>query len=132
MRITRHFKLDEFHCRDGTEYPDEWLKYRLLPLCQQLELIRSHFGNRPISITSGYRTVTYNRKVGGVQHSQHIQGRAADIKVKGISARRVAGEIRELIRQGILQVTGLGSYHSFTHIDMRPVDRLAYWRVFKK
>nr|BDD47570.1 hypothetical protein 4 [bacterium] len=85
-----------------------------------------------MTVTSGYRTPTYNRRVGGVRRSQHIQGRAADIKIKGLSAQKVSQGIRELIRQDQVQITGLGSYRTFTHIDIRPSHRLAYWVVRSK
>jgi len=127
MQITPHFNLEEFHCKDGSLYPKKWIKQCLKPLCQQLEIIRKHFDNRPVTITSGYRTSSYNRKVGGVRRSQHLLGKAVDIKVKGIPARRVAKGIRELIQNGKLAINGLGSYASFTHIDIRQTSRLIYW-----
>lgn len=127
MQITSHFDLEEFHCRDGTPYPKEWIKSRLLSLCKQLEIIREHFGNKPMVISSGYRTNSYNRKINGARRSQHLLGKAADFKVKGLSPRKVALEIRELIRQNNLSITGLGSYKTFTHVDIRDSNRLVYW-----
>lgn len=47
-------------------------------LVDVLERIRALRG-RPLSIVSGYRSPTYNRRVGGAPHSEHIYGRAADI-----------------------------------------------------
>lgn len=127
MQITPHFSLDEFHCKDGTQYPKKWIRSYLKPLCSELEIIREFFGNKPIKITSGYRTPIYNRKVGGVRNSQHILGKAADIKIKGIPARRVAKGIRQLINNKKLKIKGLGSYASFTHIDLRETAKLVYW-----
>lgn len=127
MQITKHFSLNEFHCKDGTPYPGQWIQSRLKPLCEQLEIIRKHFGDKPIHIASGYRTEAYNRTVGGAPKSQHIQGRAADIWINGVSTQQTTAAIRKLIDQGLLQIRGLGVYRSFTHIDMRPATQLAYW-----
>ena len=40
-------------------------------------------GEEPIIITSGYRSVELNRKVGGVATSNHLTGCAVDIRVAG-------------------------------------------------
>src|SRR5438309_8579348 len=48
-------------------------------LARQLETVRSVLGNKPIHITSGYRSAALNIRVGGRPHSAHIMGRAADI-----------------------------------------------------
>ena len=129
MQVTSHFSLEEFRCKDGTPYPAEWVDSRLMPLCEQLELVRALCGNRVVTITSGYRTPEYNRKVGGVKNSQHIEGRAADIRVAGLSARIVAQKILGAVSAKELGVKGIGSYASFTHVDIRPAKRLAYWFV---
>lgn len=93
-----------------------------MPLIKDLEIIREEFGGKPITITSAYRTESYNKKVGGATNSQHKQGWATDIKVKGVPARRVARKILELIREGRIKQGGVGSYNSFTHYDHRGVS----------
>ena len=66
---------------------------------------------------SGYRTPQYNTKVGGVAHSQHCYGTAADISVKGQTPAAVAAYARELMPDW----GGVGVYagQGFTHIDVR-------------
>lgn len=124
--VESNFKTYEFDCRDGTPYPREWTVTRLKPLIEGLEVIRTYFGDRVITITSGYRTPNYNKMVGGAKYSQHKEGRAADIKVKGISARRVAVGVRALMRAGKIPLGGIGSYASFTHYDIR--GKRVFWR----
>lgn len=53
---------------------------RTLALCSRvLNYIRHEVGF-PISINSGYRSPDVNRKVGGVSNSNHLFGRAFDIR----------------------------------------------------
>lgn len=79
-----------------------------------LQKIRTHFG-RAVTITSAYRTPTHNKSVGGTTYSQHQYGKAADIKIAGVSPKKVAAYAETLLpRSG-----GIGIYNTFTHIDVR-------------
>jgi D-alanyl-D-alanine dipeptidase len=40
---------------------------------------------RPVTVSSGYRCEQLNEKVGGASNSQHKEGKAVDITVKGVS-----------------------------------------------
>ena len=42
--------------------------------------------NRPIIITSGYRSPALNEAVGGVKNSAHVAGRAADFIIPGVGS----------------------------------------------
>lgn len=141
MRLTAHFSLEEFACRDKSPYPldrpdDEWdgaVKWgqsRLLPLCHTLERIREEI-QQPIRILSAYRTIAYNRKIGSSDGSQHPAGRAADIIARNLTAFQLHQVILILYRAGKLpKLGGLGSYNSFVHVDVRPRpedDHLARW-----
>ena len=53
-QLSAHFQLYEFACTDGSK--PVFLSQALVDI---LEAIRVHFG-RPVTITSGYRTVSYN------------------------------------------------------------------------
>lgn len=109
--LSDHFKANEFACKDGTDTifvsPD---------LVTTLEQIRKHFA-APVIINSGYRTETYNKKIGGATYSQHKYGTAADIVVKGVTPAEVA-KYAETIMAGL---GGIGIYNSFTHIDVRKI-----------
>lgn len=124
--VTEHFKYSEFSCHDGTEYPFAWTD-RLLKLCQQLEKIRVKCG-LPITITSGYRTPDYNHHIGGAPKSQHVQGKAADIIVKGMDAHSAHDLILKMYKDGELEIGGLGKYDSWCHVDIRENNgHLAQW-----
>ena len=110
-QLSTHFKVQEFACRDGSD------AVLVAPrLVMVLETIRAHFG-AAVTINSGYRTPQYNAKVGGVAHSQHCYGMAADIVVKGQTPAAVAAYARELMPDW----GGVGIYakEGFTHIDVR-------------
>ena len=77
--LSPHFCVREFRCKDGSDpvFIDT-------ALAELLERIREHFG-KPVTITSAYRTPAHNAKAGGAKFSQHLYGRAADIRVQGVS-----------------------------------------------
>ena len=107
--LSANFKVLEFACRDGSDTvfvsPD---------LVEVLQEIREHFG-KPVTISSGYRTESYNKKVGGAAYSQHKYGTAADIVVSGVTPLETARYAETLLPgRG-----GIGLYQSFTHVDVR-------------
>ena len=54
-------------------------------LCEQvLQPIRDHY-DRPVIVTSGYRSPRLNTAIGGSKSSQHCKGEAADFTVSGVS-----------------------------------------------
>lgn len=110
-RLSAHFKVKEFACGDGSD------AILVAPrLVMVLETIRTHF-DAPVVIHSGYRTPQYNANVGGVAHSQHCYGTAADISVKGQTPAAVAAYARQLMPDW----GGVGVYagQGFTHVDVR-------------
>lgn len=133
--ITAHFSRSEFRCKDGTEVPDEYLP-NLQRLCEALEVLRATL-NAPIKILSGYRTLSYNRKCGGVmprkgrRGSLHLTAEAADVVVKGHTAKQVYDAANHLQRQNKMALGGLGLYPDrFTHVDVR--GRRARWKSEKQ
>lgn len=69
------------HTDTGLNNVPEYLTdVRTLVLCSRvLNYIRHEVGF-PISINSGFRSIDVNRKVGGVSNSNHLYGRAFDIR----------------------------------------------------
>jgi uncharacterized protein YcbK (DUF882 family) len=116
--LTEHFDLEEFNCKDGTPVPTEWIP-RVKELCQNLEVLREYLGGNPVSIVSGYRTLSYNKKCGGALKSQHMEARASDIRVSGYTPEQVATAIKKLISLGKMKQGGVGLYGTFTHYDTR-------------
>jgi uncharacterized protein YcbK (DUF882 family) len=107
MRIAEHFTLNEFQSRDG--YPIILIHPALILL---LENIRRHFA-APVHITSAFRTIEHNKKIGGRKDSLHLYGMAADIIVRNVSPFEVTYYARNQ-----LDVGGVGHYRNFTHLDV--------------
>ena len=116
-QITEHFSRKEFDCHDGTPVPDQY-QGNLLELCKNLEVLRAHLG-KPILITSGFRSKSWNKKQGGATSSQHLTASAADIKIPGVSTSVLAHTIEALIGEGKMKQGGIGVYNSWVHYDIR-------------
>jgi hypothetical protein len=86
-QLTDHFTLEEFTisqtaAREGiNNTPDAAALRNLRALAATLERVRSRLGNKPVSISSGYRCPALNSAVGGSKTSAHMQGLAADFIV---------------------------------------------------
>lgn len=115
--LSPHFNRSEFACHDGTPgnpTPE---------LVAALERLRSavstrHGGNAPLRIVSGYRTPSYNAKIGGAKNSQHLANRAADIPAgyATVAEAEAAG------------FTGIGydALGRVIHVDVRPGQRVVF------
>lgn len=119
MRLTENFNLIEFACKDGTQVPDN-LICNVQTLAENLQVLRDHLGE-PVRLNSGYRTPTYNKRIGGAKNSQHVLAKAADITVKSKTPRQLATIIEKLIAAGKMKQGGIGIYPGFTHYDVRGV-----------
>lgn len=124
MQLEKNFNLNEFKCKDGSSVPDEYLENVKL-LAKNLQILRDKI-NKPIVIISGYRSPEYNKKIGGAKRSQHMLAKASDIIVSGMSPTEVKETIVSLIKSGEMHPGGIGLYQSFTHYDVRGVNRRWY------
>jgi hypothetical protein len=119
----RHLYWRELACHDGakTPYPAEWRETRLPPLRHLFETIRRACGDRPIRVLSAYRTSAHNRRIGGARHSQHIEGRALDLRPPtGMTIIRFASIVDEIIESQATRIGGVGRYRRYLHVDVRP------------
>tara|TARA_R110002096_G_scaffold315242_1_gene509506 strand:+ start:95 stop:445 length:351 start_codon:yes stop_codon:yes gene_type:complete len=76
----------------------------------------------PFKITSGYRSVSHNKKVGGVQNSSHLHGLAADIAIGSGNERYII--LNALIKAGFKR---LGIAKTFIHCDTDSSKSNSVW-----
>lgn len=115
-KLSANFKVNEFACTDGSD--PIFIDSELVSILQK---IRSYFG-KAVTITSAYRTPTKNKAVGGETYSQHLYGKAADIKVKDVTPKNVSAYAETLLKNK----GGIGTYATFTHVDVR--ETKARWQ----
>ena len=112
--ITPNFKVKEFRSKCGSDTVIVDVDF----VKNFLQKIREHF-NKPISITSAYRSSEHNAKVGGGKNSFHLSGEAFDITVKDIPLIEVAKYAESIGIKGII------IYNDFIHLDSRTVKYFA-------
>ena len=129
IQFTKDFSLMDFQrsCRD--EIPEKYLD-NVCRLAYNLQIIQDHLPKgKKIKIISGYRSYHCNKRVRGAKKSQHMKGAAADIRVKGMSTKRLKRLIEHLIKEGLIPDGGVGIYRRHVHYDIR--DSHARWRKMK-
>lgn len=125
---SEHLSWDELSCHDvlRTPYPLDWRNDRAEALAMEFECLRALLGSVPLLVVSAYRTVEWNRFVGGKVHSQHVQGRALDlVPARPNDLDDLYQAARSRAKTGTIR--GIGRYPSFIHIDIRPTKELVLW-----
>lgn len=83
MKLSEHFTLEELTfsqtaVRNGiNNNPSQAVRNNLRVLADNLEKIRTFLGH-PLRISSAFRCMELNRKIGGSVNSAHMDGLAAD------------------------------------------------------
>lgn len=97
--LSTNFTLEEFcdsqtAARQGIDNcPDKLTLESLKRTAYGLEEVRKELGDKPILISSGYRSPELNRAVGGTERSQHTLGHAVDFTCPAF------GTPREIVRR---------------------------------
>ena len=101
MQISKNFQLIEFtKSMTATRFgikniPNKEEVINIEDLCYEiLEPCRAFF-QKPITISSGFRSLTLNQKLGSANNSQHVLGKAVDFEIKGVSNMVVACWLRD-------------------------------------
>jgi len=96
MQLSKHFTLEEMEksqtaTRKGIKNKAGSGEIKNLgDLCYEvLEPVRAKF-DKPVTITSGYRSPELSEAIGSKATSQHCSGEAADFEIAGISNLQVA------------------------------------------
>ena len=100
MQLSKHFKLEEFTksmtaTRKGIDNtPGAGDIKNLENVCYEiLEPARAKF-EKPITITSGYRSEELCEAIGSSKNSQHAKGEAADFEMFGVDNKEIAKYIK--------------------------------------
>ena len=117
MKLSTNFSLSEFQSKDGSETPPMVI-LNLRKLAKNIQVLRDYIG-KPIKINSGYRSPQHNAKIGGAKNSQHLTGKAVDIRVDGMTPKQLFDIIETLQDKGKMDIGGLKAYNSFVHYDIR-------------
>ena len=104
--LLRDFRTDDIHPIDTA------LLDQLFDLKQTLGL------NEPFHVISGYRSPFTNAQLrkhshGVAEHSFHIQGRAIDIRVEGVSSKTIRNAALAMAQGGV----GYYPRNNFVHLD---------------
>jgi uncharacterized protein YcbK (DUF882 family) len=130
VKLSPHFDLAEFSSPEyahatgkqrapGKTTPPQKYHPNLRRLCGALEVLRA-VDDVPIEIVSGWRSESYNkRNKGRGSRSQHLVGKAADIRSAASSPAVLYWRLHRLMSQGAIPRGGLACYPTFVHYDTR-------------
>jgi uncharacterized protein YcbK (DUF882 family) len=130
-RLSKNFTVGEFAKSGGKRFDRARIDPKLI---RCLQTLRDHLG-KAVTITSGYRSYQHNeylwkkceeRKKRGEsctvsKISQHLSGRAADIKVAGMTGLELAKAVIDACGCDI----SIGVGPNYIHIDVR--DKSSFW-----
>jgi zinc D-Ala-D-Ala carboxypeptidase len=130
MMLSQNFSLAEFTASDTAlrfgihnELPEELLD-AARRTALMLEAVRSHLvylrrADVPIHITSGYRSLQLNHRIGSSPSSDHVKAMAADIKAPAFGTPLQICQAIEPVREqlGIGQL--IHEYGAWVHLSTR-------------
>ncbi len=128
MKLSPHFTLNEFTFSstalaekiDNT--PTEEVIERLKLTAVGLERIRCALGERAIKITSGFRCLELNQKIGGVKTSQHVRGEAVDFVCPSFGTpKEIVFALSEAVVE--LQIDQIIAEGTWVHVSFTPKPR---------
>jgi uncharacterized protein YcbK (DUF882 family) len=121
MKLTKSFQLSEFACNDGTQVPENLIP-AVKELAKNLQVLRDEIGES-LTINSGYRSPSWNKKVGGAKNSMHLKAMASDLVSRSLTPKQLKAVIEKLIKEGKMKNGGIGLYPSFVHYDIGATRR---------
>jgi hypothetical protein len=120
IKLTDNFSLDEFIFsdlairHDINNKPNGDVVVNLTRLAKLLEQVRLLF-NKPIIITSAYRSPEVNHILGSKPSSQHCIGCAADIKIIGYTSNEI---VKVILKSNIQYDQLIREFNSWVHISI--------------
>jgi len=111
--VSPNFNLRNFQSPDTEEVK---LNPKLVSMLEALYMVAGPV----LEITSAYRTPEYNAKVGGAEHSYHLEGEAVDVKHAKFTNMDIAQKAYQV------GFTGIIVHKGHVHLDIRPADNPYY------
>lgn len=90
----KHFKKSEFACKCGGKYCNGYPADPKEKLIRAADDVREHFG-KSMFVSSGLRCKQHNANVGGVSNSRHLNGKAMDFCISGVSAAQILSYVKQ-------------------------------------
>lgn len=94
---------------------DREIETNIIKVAKYLDKVRNILDDRPLHITSWYRPLHINKRVGGSSNSQHLYGLAVDFKSNYFSP----ADIYQRLEGWHGNNGGLAKYYKFVHLDLR-------------
>lgn len=135
--LTPHFTLEEMTTSEAAERlgldntPGEQELSHLIALCEQiLEPARLAIG--PLHISSGYRSPSVNKAVGGAPTSGHMLGHCADVIPINLDKIMFARWLRDNVKfDQIILEFGSEGHPAWIHVSNDPRYRGQVLRILK-
>ncbi|MEO0867088.1 MAG: D-Ala-D-Ala carboxypeptidase family metallohydrolase [Cyanobacteria bacterium J06642_11] len=126
--ITPHITYGEFaKYQEERRFRHAYQCQTAYEICQFLEKCRTHFGNNPLVLTSGYRPPEVNARIGGARRSEHLYSApdtgAVDFYIKNVSVYEVEAWCDQQFPYSI----GYGAARGFVHLGMRSGKPRVRW-----
>lgn len=132
MNLTKNFTLAEMTvsqeaARSGLKnIPNDEQIANLKVLCENvLQPLRDRV-RKPIVVSSGFRSVSVNRRIGGSKSSQHTKGQAADFTIPGMMIADVVALIRKI---GLPVDQCIDEFGQWVHVSYGPRHRRQYLKA---
>lgn len=119
-KLTAHFALEELSCtlhREIDNRPPPEVVTTLRATAARMEEVRRLLGDRPITVSSGYRSPELNCVVGGARKSAHLTGHAVDFNCFGYGRPK---EICRRLTDSDLPFDQLIEEGTWVHISFDP------------
>lgn len=127
MQLSKHFNLAEFtHSQNAARMsidnnPPETLLTALKATAEGMEQVRKLLGDKPIVISSGYRSPALNAVVRGAKGSQHCLGEAVDFTCPAYGTPDAV--MRAVLASGIQYDQIIKEFGAWVHISFGPRNR---------
>lgn len=129
-QLTPNFTLEEFTdsqtaARQGivnVPLPNSQEYKNLLRTAQVMEKVRTLLGDKPILVSSGYRSLSVNAAVGGSKSSAHISGLACDFSCPGFGTPKAICKKLEPHMKALGVDQLIHEYNTWVHLGLTQAE----------